>query len=44
MHGILTLHEQIHTGDLMKRRDQSGRGAEIHVDQRDGVPVALSSS
>src|SRR5215208_5394760 len=41
MHGILQLHEQIHNGELMKRRaDSSSGGARIQVDQRDGVPVA----
>jgi len=37
MHGILTLHEQIRSGELMKRRTPS-RGAGIQIEQRDGVP------
>jgi len=37
MHGILTLHEQIRAGELMKRRG-SGAGAGIQVEQRDGTP------
>ncbi len=37
MHGILTLHEQIRTGELMKRR-VAGRGAGIQIEQRDGTP------
>ena len=37
MHGILTLHEQIRTGDLLKRRTP-GRGAGIQVEQIDGTP------
>ncbi len=39
MHGILMLHEQIRTGELMKRRDEPRRPAApaIEVVQRDGV-------
>src|ERR1700682_6019689 len=37
-HGILTLHQQIRTGDLLRRRDASGTGAGIQVAQRDGTP------
>jgi NADH-quinone oxidoreductase subunit B len=37
-HGILTLHHQIRTGDLLRRRDASGTGAGIQVEQRDGTP------
>jgi NADH-quinone oxidoreductase subunit B len=38
MHGILQLHEQIHNGELMKRRHASPTGgAAIEVVQRDGV-------
>ncbi len=44
MHGILQLHEQIKTGELMKRRKASPTGgAAIDVVQRDGVtftPIA----
>ena len=40
MHGILTLHEQIRTGELMKRRGE-GRGAGIHVEQLDGTPSSV---
>ena len=40
MHGILTLHEQIRSGDLLKRRIP-GQGAGIVVEQRDGTPVAV---
>jgi NADH-quinone oxidoreductase subunit B len=39
MHGILTLHDQIRSGELMKRRQSGVSGAGIHVDQRDGVPA-----
>ena len=48
MHGILQLHEQIKTGELMKRRKSSpSGGARIEVIQRDGVtftPVGASVS
>jgi NADH-quinone oxidoreductase subunit B len=42
MHGILTLHEQIQNGEILKRRatNRSG-GAAIEIDQRDGVPSAV---
>jgi NADH-quinone oxidoreductase subunit B len=40
MHGILTLHSQIRTGELMRRRHASPTGgAAIDVAQLDGVPV-----
>jgi NADH-quinone oxidoreductase subunit B len=40
MHGILTLYDQIKSGEIMKRRaDTESGGAHIEVDQRDGVPV-----
>jgi NADH-quinone oxidoreductase subunit B len=39
LHGILTLHEQIRDGEIMKRRgEKAGRGAAIRVEQRDGTP------
>jgi NADH-quinone oxidoreductase subunit B len=41
MHGILTLHDQIQSGEIFKRRAQTGGGASIEVDQRDGVPSAV---
>ena len=41
MHGILTLHDQIQSGEIFKRRAQSGGGASIQVDQRDGVPSTV---
>jgi NADH-quinone oxidoreductase subunit B len=41
MHGILTLHDQIQSGEIFKRRAQSGGGASIEVDQRDGVPSTV---
>ncbi|MCU1458848.1 MAG: NADH-quinone oxidoreductase, subunit [Actinomycetia bacterium] len=39
MHGILTLHEQIRTGEILQRREGNRGGAGIHVSQSDGVPV-----
>jgi len=43
MHAIFTLHEKILSGELTKRRDKTGAGAGIVVDQKDGqiadVPV-----
>ena len=40
MHGILTLHDQIRTGELLKRRETSASGgAEIRLDAE---PVATS--
>jgi NADH-quinone oxidoreductase subunit B len=38
LHGILQLHEQIKSGELMKRRKSSpSGGAGIEIAQRDGV-------
>ena len=36
MHAILTLHDSIQSGELMRRRDAEGGGANIVVEQRDG--------
>ena len=36
MHAIVTLHKQIESGDLMARRDASGGGAGLMIEQRDG--------
>src|ERR671921_452675 len=33
LHAILTLHEKVRTGELTHRRDASGSGAAIHVEQ-----------
>jgi NADH-quinone oxidoreductase subunit B len=43
MHAILTLHHEIETGELLRRRDRSGAGAGLTVDQRDGqaAPVKV---
>jgi NADH-quinone oxidoreductase subunit B len=40
MHGILTLHDEIRSGEIMKRRTRTAHGgAGIQVDQRDGTPA-----
>jgi NADH-quinone oxidoreductase subunit B len=42
MHGIITLHDQIRTGELMRRREKSDQGgAGISVEQRDGAPAPV---
>ncbi len=42
LHGIITLHELIRTGELLKRRDASPTGgAGIEIAQQDGVLVDL---
>jgi NADH-quinone oxidoreductase subunit B len=38
MHSILTLYQEIETGELTKRRQASGGGAGIQVEQQDGQP------
>jgi NADH-quinone oxidoreductase subunit B len=40
LHGILTLHDLVRTGEIMKRRGTRGEGAGagVHVEQVDGVP------
>ena len=32
MHGILTLHEQIRTGEIVRRRELTGAGAGLHLE------------
>jgi NADH-quinone oxidoreductase subunit B len=48
LHGIIMLHEQIRTGELLKRREASPTGgAGIEVVQRDGVradPISLRAA
>jgi NADH-quinone oxidoreductase subunit B len=42
MHGILTLNDQIRSGEILRRRAASvGGGAGIEIEQRDGVPSAV---
>ncbi|QGG93803.1 NADH-quinone oxidoreductase subunit B [Actinomarinicola tropica] len=43
MHAILTMHGQIQSGEIFRRREESGAGAGIHVDQRDGQADAAVS-
>jgi NADH-quinone oxidoreductase subunit B len=46
IHSINTLHELIESGELLRRRQASGRGAGVQVAQRDGQPepaVAMPS-
>jgi NADH-quinone oxidoreductase subunit B len=45
IHAIVTLHEQIRSGEITRRRDATGAGAGVLVEQRDGqsVPVSLGS-
>jgi NADH-quinone oxidoreductase subunit B len=48
LHGILTLHEQVRSGAIMRRRGE-GRGAGIQIDQIDGtgshvLPVTITSA
>jgi NADH-quinone oxidoreductase subunit B len=44
IHAINTLHEKILDGDILRRRQATGAGAGLTVDQRDGqaAPVLLS--
>ena len=42
MHAIFTLHDQIKTGELVKRRDASGAGAGVVIEQRDGQTAGLT--
>ena len=42
MHSILTLHEMIRTGEITRRRAETGRGAEFHFDHP-GPKVAVGT-
>jgi NADH-quinone oxidoreductase subunit B len=44
IHAINTLHEKIRDGEILRRRTETGAGAQLTVDQRDGqaAPVLLS--
>jgi NADH-quinone oxidoreductase subunit B len=33
IHAILTLHEKVRTGEITRRREASGKGAQVQVDQ-----------
>ncbi len=39
LHAITTLHEKIEDGELLRRRNQTGAGANITIEQRDGQGV-----
>jgi hypothetical protein len=36
LHAILTLHEQIRTGEITRRREETGAGAGVHVGSPEG--------
>ncbi len=38
LHAIITLHGMIESGELTKRREESGAGAGLLIEQRDGQP------
>jgi NADH-quinone oxidoreductase subunit B len=42
MHAIFTLHEKIQSGELTQRREASGAGAGITIEQRDGQTAGLT--
>jgi NADH-quinone oxidoreductase subunit B len=44
IHAITTLHHMVETGEILARRDDSGGGAGVHVDEQpaSGEPVTLS--
>ena len=49
MHAILTLHGEIQSGEITRRRDETGAGAELMIEQRDGqaagpTPVEIGSA
>jgi NADH-quinone oxidoreductase subunit B len=46
IHAIETLHGLIERGEIMRRRDETGRGADVHVEEqaRGAQPVSLSLS
>ncbi|MDQ1423482.1 MAG: NADH-quinone oxidoreductase subunit [Acidimicrobiaceae bacterium] len=45
IHAITTLHHMVETGEILRRRDDGGGGAGVHVDERPstGEPVILSN-
>lgn len=42
MHAIFTLHEKIENQEILKRRDETGAGAGIVIEQRDGQSAGLT--
>jgi NADH-quinone oxidoreductase subunit B len=41
LHAIITLHSKIESGELTKRRTETGGGAGITIEQRDGQSALL---
>ena len=39
LHAIVTLHGMIQSGEVVERRRTTGRGAEVHIERRDGQPA-----
>ena len=39
IHGIVTLHEKIRTGEITRRRRENGGGAGLVIERRDGQPA-----
>jgi NADH-quinone oxidoreductase subunit B len=42
LHAIITLHGLIESGEIMRRRDQSGAGAGFQLEHRAAQPVAVT--
>ena len=38
LHAIVTLHENIRTGEILRRREATGGGAGLSIEQIDGQP------
>jgi hypothetical protein len=36
LHAIITLHAKIESGELLRRRQATGSGANVTIEQRDG--------
>jgi NADH-quinone oxidoreductase subunit B len=44
LQAIVTLHKMIQSGEALERRRVTGRGAEVHIEQRDGQPAPVDVS
>jgi NADH-quinone oxidoreductase subunit B len=42
MHAIFTLHAKIENQEILKRREETGAGAGIVIEQRDGQTAGLT--
>jgi NADH-quinone oxidoreductase subunit B len=42
IHAIVTLHEKIRTGEIMRRRADTGVGAGLMIEQRDGQATSVT--